>query len=348
MTKPRNMIEIDLDKLKEELQLQYENKEKLIKSEFEIKEIEFISHINELKSNHQNKIEELKSDCQNKIEELKSNHQNKIEEYKTEINELKMNYINKSSIGLGNIGEANLKSMFEKMGKNVVDTHKTNHVCDLWINDDKNKILYIIESKNKKKILTEDIDKFKSDLMNIRQNIVPKKFPDYKTTGLFISLNSDIINSTIGSFSFTLDISYITSKYVFEEFFDIYFKSIETVFNIPTTENYDKVLNLITNEYHEMKNLLELCDGIKKNSNKIINMIDSISKQLNDKIYNFKDYLIKLQSQYSDQLTKENELKNYIKTHPKFTVKEIKEMAKNYDIFKGKMTKQSVIEWANK
>lgn len=340
MIKSRNLVEIDVDELKKELKLQYEeeykNKTAVLNSKLEIKELEFDRNIKDIEVRYKDEIKNIQSQ-----------HQKEISEYKSQIDELKENYINKSSIGLGNIGEKNLSNMFQQMGKNVVDTHKINHVCDLWIDDEKNKILYIIESKNKKRILTEDIDKFKSDLMNIRQNIIPKKYPGYKSTGLFISLNSDTINSHIGSFSFTLDISYITSKYIFEEFFEIYFKSIEAVFNVPTTENYDKVLGLITNEYHEMKNLLDLCDNINKNSREIINMSDVMKKQLNDKIYNFKDYLIKLKSQYSEQLLKENEIKEYIRTHPKFTVKEVKEMAKNYDIFKGKTTKQSMIAWAN-
>ena len=315
------------NKVSNEIRTQYENETKKLNKEIETLKLDYNNEINQLKLKHQNELELQKIEFENKI---------------------LATTITKTSIGLGNIGEENLREMFTKMGKNIVDTHKTNHVCDIWIVDDINKILYVIESKNKKNIITEDIEKFKSDLLNIRQNIIPKKYPDYKSTGLFISLNSDTINSQIGSFSFTLDVTYISSKYVFEEFFEVYFKSIEAVFNIPKTEEYEKVLNLIIGEYQQMTCLIDICDRINQNAEFIIEDIEDISSQINKRVKDFKKYLIDLKSQNSEQLRVEEEIKKYIKENPNFKLVTVKEMGKKYGIFKGKITKQGVIDWANK
>ena len=110
------------------------------------------TEINEL---HKNEIETLKElhnkelsnnnrQWEDKINIITLNHNN-------EINELKLKYENEisdlksiSSIKLGNKAEPDLKQLFLNLNKQCIDKHKTNHVCDLWIIDDFNKLLYVL------------------------------------------------------------------------------------------------------------------------------------------------------------------------------------------------------------
>lgn len=338
--------EEELDKIRHE-------SNELLKKELELEHVKELNQlnsehdkrINELNNEHNKVISNLNSEHNKAINDLNNEHNNKLMLLQKEIADLKST----SSIKLGCKAEQDLKELFISMGKNCVDKHKTNHVADLWIIDDDNKILYVIESKNKGRILSDDLIKFKNDLEYISKNIKPNEFKNYELIGLFISTRGDAINSEIGSFSFNYYETYISQQFISIEFFKLYFKSIETLVKLKNTNsNYDSTLTLITNEYNSLRSLIEMCEVINKNANTIITTSNNIKEEITNKINKFENTLVEINSPKSSQIEIETKIKNYIKTNPKFTVKEIKRMTNGYNIFNGKkFTRQSLIAWAN-
>ena len=304
------------------------------------------NEINTLKELHDKELSNNNRQWADKINIITLNHNNEINKlklkYENEINDLK----SISSIKLGNKAEQDLKQLFINLNKNCIDKHKTNHVCDLWIIDDVNKLLYVIESKNKQKIISDDLIKFKNDLNYIRKNY--KEYIDYEIIGLFISTRGDTINTEIGSFSFSFNETYISKQYISEEFFKLYFKSIETLNKIKTLDvDYNNTLNLITNEYKNLRQLIELCESINKNALNIITYSNEIKDEINVRVNDFKMKLIKLNSPDTIRLEIETKIKQYINSNPKFTLKHVKEMCEGYNIFNNKsLTKKELIEWA--
>jgi hypothetical protein len=304
------------------------------------------NEINTLKELHDNELYNNNKQWSNKIDIITLKHNNEINElklkYENEINNLK----SVSSIKLGNKAEQDLKQMFDNLNKNCIDKHKTNHVCDLWIIDNNNKLLYVIESKNKQKILSDDLIKFKYDLNYIKKNY--KEYNDYEIIGLFVSTRGNTINSEIGSFSFSFNETYISQQYITEEFFKLYFKSIETLNKIKTLDvDYNETLNLITNEYKNLRQLIELCESINNNACNIINYSNEIKYEINVRVNNFKLKLIELNSPDTNKFEIEAKIKQYINSDPKFTLKQVKKMCEGYNIFNNKsLTKKELIEWA--
>lgn len=314
----------------------------LLKKELEL---EHVKTVNQLNSEHAKAMSELTNEHSKVISDLNNEHNNKLMSLQKEIADLKST----SSIKLGCKAEQDLKELFISMGKNCVDKHKTNHVADLWIIDDDNKILYVIESKNKGRILSDDLIKFKNDLDYISKNIKPNEFKNYELIGLFVSTRGDAINSEIGSFSFNYYETYISQQFISIEFFKLYFKSIETLVELKNANsNYDSTLTLITNEYNSLRSLIEMCEVINKNANTIITTSNNIKEEISNKINKFENTLVEINSPKSTQIEIETKIKNYIKSNPKFTIKKIRQMTNGYNIFNGKkFTRQSLISWAN-
>lgn len=295
------------------------------------------------------------------ISKLNNEHQNELKilndellmvtNLKHELETELMNLTNKKSITLGVEGESELINIFNSMDKKVIDKHKINHACDIWIIDDKHKIIYAIESKNKQKITGEDINKFNFDLNYIRDNLLIGDHKTYRIIGLFISLNTKKINDTIGSFNFNINKTYISQQYVFKEFFEIYFKTIEYLVSDKHSKSYDEIINLITNEYKKMISLVELCNNINKNADEIIKNSNIINKELSVRINNFKQELINIETETSEKIKKENEIKEYIlnciQNEEKINIKNIREKIKNTNLFEGKrLTTKFLINWA--
>lgn len=303
-----------------------------------------------LNDKHQTEILKLTRENQLKIQIL-NNDILKLTQEKHELEDEIIISKNKKSIVLGIEGETELKQIFEKMNKKILDKHKTNHACDLWIIDDDNKIIYAIESKNKQIIIQEDIEKFNYDLTYIKNNLLTGDYRKYNVIGLFISLNTKNINQEIGSFSFNKDKTYITQQYVSQNFFEIYFKTIEYLTRFRVEKNYDEMLNLITNEYTKMKYLIDLCGKINQQAEEIINNSNTIHKELSIRITNFKEELIKMGIETEQKIEIENDIKTYIlkciQEKKKINLKWVREQSAKINIFNGKkITSKFLMKWA--
>lgn len=329
----------------------YENKFKEFSEEQKRKYQEREKTLND---NYQNEILKLTQRNQIEIQILNDKYQNNILKLIQEKNELEKQIIiskNKKSVVLGVEGEMELKQIFETMNKKVIDKHKTNHACDLWIIDDDNKIIYAIESKNKQKIIQEDIEKFDFDLKFIRDNLLFGEYHKYNVIGLFISLNTKNINPEIGTFSFDKDKTYITQQYVSQNFFEIYFKTIEYLIRFRVEKNYDEMLNLISDEYTKMKYLTDLCGKINQQAEEIINNSNAIHKELSVRITNFKEELVKMGIETEQNIEIENNIKTYvlkcIREKTKINLKWVREQSKDKNIFNGKkITSRFLLNWA--
>lgn len=192
----------------------------------------------------------------------------------------------------------------------------------------------------------------------VKSNRVKFGYDNYKVVGLFISTESAEINYEIGTFSFNPEVTYITKNYIFPEFFQIYFNTIEEIYSIPEKfEGYNRTLEIIQNEYKELTSVLELSKNIQTKASEIIKDSQEIDNKLVDKIKNFREtlappvptpsVLINLNSRDKNKLILEGEIKEYINTDKKWTVIKVREMSKGYDIFKGvKLTREYLTKWA--
>lgn len=105
-----------------------------------------------------------------------------------------------SSIEKGNVGEEVVMNLLNPIFPkcNIINVGKIPHSCDIDITDDELKIKYAVEVKNKKVILTEDVEKFERDIQRLREVYKDK----YIVIGLFLSFNSNKI-PTKGDIYFT-------------------------------------------------------------------------------------------------------------------------------------------------
>ena len=104
---------------------------------------------------------------------------------------------------------------------------------------------------------------------------------------------------------------------------------------------YNRTLEIIQNKYKELTSVLELSKNIQTKASEIIKDSQEIDNKLVDKINNFRETLINLNSRDKNKLILEGEIKEYINTDKKWTVIKVREMSKGYDIFKGiKLTRK--------
>lgn len=168
---------------------------------------------------------------------------------------------------------------------------------DLWNVDRTNQILYCIEVKNKSEITPGDLDKFRLDLENIKNNLETYNLQNYFVTGLFISLGCEEISQDVRDFSFTPETTYISKSNLNVKFMELYFKSIEFISKIPKSiPNYEEVLGIIQKEYSDLNLLTKSLKKIKLHTNEIIKEESEVELNILNKLNTFKELLINLNS----------------------------------------------------
>ena len=245
---------------------------------------------------------------------------------------IKEQFRSTSSIDLGNIGENYVKNILNELQIKYEDTSGTAHQSDIYIKDKTNKIIFILEVKNKKEINNNDITKFNRDIENII-----KLNPDYTIVPLFISLSNSNINESKGKFNITDNITYITLPYVTKETLQMFFEL-----------NRNFIQYLHSNE--------ELNKSIKSNQN-LINMFLSLtksSKNIDLLLNNLKKENLSIQQIIFNNLPSNLTVKElqrlkikiqlilYIRTTPKWTLKGCYEIDKERVIIKSKIRKEDV------
>lgn len=128
----------------------------------------------------------------------------------------------KSSYALGKIGEDELVALLQETRTDFIVTKVsgTGHVGDIHIDDETNRIKYVVESKLKQKITSADITKFKADVESITADCTNKY-----VYGIFVSLNSQTI-STIGASKCDKKTIYLTQQLISKDIFRIIFEMV--------------------------------------------------------------------------------------------------------------------------
>ena len=162
-----------------------------------------------------------------------------------------------SSFALGKKGEGYIIDMINDI-RPLYTVHavaNTGHLADIIVDDEERNIKYVIEVKNKQTITNADITKFDNDVkLAISNN------PNWFIVGVFMSLNTNRINTIGCSFKLTHDNKiYMPAPYVNKECLDAMFTimtSYKIIYNSlhlkATTElpeNVIRLLNSLKNEY---------------------------------------------------------------------------------------------------
>lgn len=142
----------------------------------------------------------------------------KFDEYKRD----EPDAVIKSSYALGKIGEDELVELLTETRPDFIVTKVsgTGHVGDIHVDDEVNRIKYVVESKLKQKITAADITKFKADVDAITADCLNKY-----VYGIFVSLNSQTI-STIGTSKCDKKTIYLTQQLVNRDIFKIIFEMV--------------------------------------------------------------------------------------------------------------------------
>ena len=165
------------------------------------------------------------------------------------------------------------------------------HLGDIHCIDHNNHILYLVEVKLKHVITRQDVDKFISDIQNVK---TMHSTESLRVIGIFLSLSSDSIPG-IGHFSITKDQIYLTSKFInkwtlkllfsFTEICstDTYNQSVKS----PESQAYELPPNVIAliiklrEEYNSINRDIELCQNMKHNSEQnLLHIQELISKSI--------------------------------------------------------------------
>ena len=181
----------------------------------------------------------------------------------------------KSSFMLGRIGENKVMNDMLRLfpSYEIIDTNKQPHSGDIHVINHNDKIMFMIEVKNKQVLTVEDITKYNDDLNNMC-----KLYSTFVVYGIFISLVSNNI-PMIGGVQMDGKSFYLTQSYISDAvymFIDIYAKSKLTTSRAPCRINdveFNNTIRYLLNEFimeykslsTEAKYLEALIDNTVKN-----------------------------------------------------------------------------------
>ena len=230
-----------------------------------------------------------------------------------------------SSINLGNKGEQIIKELLENLGYKPIDKSKVAHSEDLWIIDENNKIIFLFEIKNKKKIDREDLVKFNKDMTDITN-----LYQNYSIIGIFINLLDVNISSDIKKFKVESNKIYLTLNYISEELLQTYIETMKEniikLRNIPSAEDNTKFREDTKNKFNI----------IQTEMNNIVTSVNKVSQEISS-------------SDTNNSITSiENSIINYIKNNKKWTKKYILEhLDPKHIIVKTNWTRNDIIKRFN-
>lgn len=208
---------------------------------------------------------------------------------------------------------------------------KISHMCDIHVEDPENKIIYLIELKNKISINKEDIDKFELDLKNYKSNL--------NKIGIFISLNSSAIPGKIRKgdlFCIEGDKIYMIGydNKILNLIFSSLYKFIIPLNDVKPSiseENY-KIYNSILKNIKSKKIHLDILNDNIKNLKKVINNQQSIITDISLELKLYESFEVFIKTQLGEK-TIENEINENEKNN-----------LSEYITKKGFKTKKELIE----
>ena len=178
------------------------------------------------------------------------------------------------------------------------------HVADLESFDDVHHIRWVIEVKNKDNLTRNDVDKFKSDVLNITKQNTSR---NVQVVGLFVSLRSNSI-PRIGDLFISKNEIYLSKSFVSVDALKIVFSFVEQysdLFNTnqstPTASNQSieyvlpertiRLMSALNTDYQRTSKDIELYDEMKRNcKSNLANLEElTISAQLRKRLISLLD-----------------------------------------------------------
>ena len=262
----------------------------------------------------------------------------------------------KTSKQLGIDGELQIYQLLQKLFPKFVVEQKGNvaHSADIHMTDDKHKIRYVFEVKNKTALTGEDINKFERDLDTLRCD-------KYRIIGIFISIRSNI--PIYGECNIQSDRCYLSSSYCTEEniklIVEVYDRLLKPLpkaekveYIIP--ENIKQLLMQLKSEYKTIDSQKDMyLQQIKFNNESNEMMHSLLSKvELQKHFINFinKEFLDVLDVEDVAEVVKEDEetrLREYLSSKSASSIrkKDILEEFPNMDKLKTMLLKDIIAEY---
>ena len=314
-----------IEKLQLENKMFQQLKQQQLSKEQELKEIN--EQLKYQREQEQEQFKQFKQQKQQEQEQLKKLFEQQQHELLTQIDELKQQ--NKAyeefdqakkvdpkmaALQLGEIGESWIYDVLKDYG--YVRTGSENHVCDGHIEFENSVLLF--EIKNKIKIKSEDLDKFKYDIEYYTKNKTNKK-----VFGVFISLNSDFQELVLNVYE-----SYIPKSYVSKELL---------VSLVKLVQYYDHILGFSNDkQLKELQLKLESLEQIGKRSINIIEQMNNVKEleqqnydEIQQQINILKGTLKHVDLKIQDEENKIEKLKKYLNEHKKWKCCDVKILLEN-------------------
>ncbi len=265
---------------------------------------------------------------------------------------------NHTSTKLGEIGENLVVDVIGEVSKTYnlglavkrisVDAK---HSGDILVLDKQYGLLFNVEVKNKQEITKEDLTKFESDLENIK-----RQYKKYVVVGLFISLYTNSINSTLKSLTITYEKTYITRNCFTVEFLRMYIENIRQQTKINTqitiSDSDKKILEDIKSNFDEVKFLIDQCAEMETHIESLKKNVDKIQGKIKNKFNSMQGVLSNVDPKSVELDLLKKKLVEYCRSNNWSTSKVKVQDARNImgihatTVFDGRLTRERVIEIA--
>ena len=199
----------------------------------------------------------------------------------------------------------------------------------------------MFEIKNKKKISHEDVDKFHSDIMNLKMEF--KK----DVVGIFISIVSDDIMG-INQLSFNTDEIYIPKSVLSKETLIVCLKSLEIIKN-STVKDYDEIVKNIKNEIVNYEHEITICCKHIEYAKTLFDDMTLLKNSLETKAKNLK-LIIEGVDPSKDRIESlKFQIRNYINGNRHWKLNDIRQYLQTYEpsVLKHAQSKVSMLMWVN-
>jgi hypothetical protein len=185
-----------------------------------------------------------------------------------------------------------------------------------------------------------------NEMINTINNLFDN-FTQYKVVGLFISLRTQTVNSSFGSCTYTFEKTYIGNQCISKEFFSMYLQTTSTINNTHkfNKDDYQRVVDLISDKYNSLKNVLKAIGSIQQNAISIQSTATMIEQELSTKMDDINASLATIATTESEIVKAEKKICDYIISLPtnKLRVQQVKDLSRGLKVFNGaKLDKQFI------
>lgn len=257
---------------------------------------------------------------------------------------------------LGVVGEQTIYDRLRKLFPKLIveSTGKTAHVADIHVTDEKYKIKYVFEIKNKTSLTAEDLNKFEKDLSSMKND-------KYRIVGIFISLRCDI--PRYGNCNIQRDKCYLSEEFTADENIKLIVEMYKVILKpLPRQEpieyiipeNIKHLLYQLKSEYktlNDQKDMyiqqIQFNNQSNENMHKLLSKLELQKHFINFINQEFKDIEDEDTVRETIEDIEEEKLRNYIKVTAKSNIRksDLIEMFPRITKLKTMLLKDIIMEY---